>query len=106
MSTTADGVAVSAPSPRSETWVAVLGAADEPDELTGDRKRVLATLGDVLEGYVVISPAACFEGLPPELDAGYVLAIERDTHQDVRALASQLAQEPSFIGAVTSLCTD
>jgi hypothetical protein len=105
---TSAGEGAPAPSPdtQGETWVAILGAADEPDRLTADRGRVLAALGDVLEGYVVISPAACLAGLPPELDATYVLAIERESREDVRALASQLTQEPSFIGAVTSLCTD
>jgi hypothetical protein len=104
-STGAGDVAASASSPRPDAWVAVLGDADEPDELIADRKRVLAALGDVLKGSVVISPASCFEGLPSELDA-YLLAIERDSRKDVRALASQQPREPSFIGGVTSLCTD
>jgi hypothetical protein len=87
-------------------WVAVLGSADRPVELGADRKRALAALGDVLEGYVVVSPTSCLEGLPNDVGDGYVLAIQRDSRDDVEALASQLPEEPSFIGMVTQLCTD
>jgi hypothetical protein len=87
-------------------WIAVISSADRPDELGADRKRALAALGDVLEGYVVVSPTSCLEGLPGDLGDGYVLAIQRDSKDDVRALASQLPEEPSFIGAVTQVCTD
>jgi hypothetical protein len=87
-------------------WVAVLGSADRPDELGADRKRALAALGDVLEGYVVVSPTSCLEGLPDDVGDGYVLAIQRESRDDVQALASQLPEEPSFIGAVTQVCTD
>jgi hypothetical protein len=98
------------PSPSAEApgtvWVALLGSADRPDELGADRKRALEALGDVLEGYVVVSPTSCLEGLPSDVRDGYVLAIQRDSRDDVRALASQLPEEPSFIGAVTQICTD
>ncbi len=87
-------------------WVAVLGSADRPDELGADRKRALAALGDVLEGYVVVSPTSCLEGLPNDVGDGYVLAIQRESRDDVQALASQLPEEPSFIGVVTQVCTD
>jgi hypothetical protein len=102
------GPATSSPStqPSGTVWVAVLGSADRPDELNVDRKRALAALGDVLEGYVVVSPTACLEGLPGDVGDGYVLAIQRESRDDVRALASQLPEEPSFIGAVTEVCTD
>ena len=48
-----------------QVWVAVLGIAGTPDELSSDRAAVLATLGDALEGSVVVSPVGCLEGLPP-----------------------------------------
>ena len=67
---------------------------------------MLHELGDVLEGSVVISPGACLEGLPADLADGYVLAIQRDTRQDVRSLVSLLSSQPSFTGDVTIVCSD
>jgi ABC-type amino acid transport substrate-binding protein len=87
-------------------WVAVLDTAADPGRLNGARKDVLRQLGDVLEGSVVISPGACLEGLPDDLMDGYVLAIQRDTPEDVRSLVSLLSQEPSFTGGVTIVCSD
>jgi hypothetical protein len=37
---------------------------------------------------------------------GYVLAIQRESREDVRALVSQLSQQPSFTGDVTIVCSD
>jgi hypothetical protein len=87
-------------------WVAVLDTAADPARLTAGRKDALDVLGGVLEGSVVISPGACLEGLPAEMGEGYVLAIQRDSRTDVRSLASLLPREPSFVGAVSLLCTD
>ncbi len=95
-----------APGAPSEAWVAVLDTAADPARLTAPRKDVLHELGDVLEGSVVISPGSCLEGLPADLADGYVLAIQRDTRQDVRSLVSLLSSQPSFTGDVTILCSD
>lgn len=90
----------------AETWVAVLDTAADPSRLNGSRKDVLHQLGNVLEGSVVISPAECLQGLPDDLSDGYVLAIQRDSQEDVRSLASLLSEEPSFTGVVTIVCSD
>ncbi|HJX08762.1 MAG TPA: hypothetical protein VJ736_11910 [Actinomycetota bacterium] len=87
-------------------WVAVLDTASDPSRLDGARKDVLRELGDVLEGSVVISPGSCMDGLPSELADGYVLAVQRESREDVRALVSQLSEEPSFTGDVTIMCSD
>jgi hypothetical protein len=87
-------------------WVAVLDTAADPGRLNDARKDVLRQLGNVLEGSVVISPGACLAGLPEDLADGYVLAIQRDSRADVRALVSLLSQEPSFMGDVTIVCSD
>jgi hypothetical protein len=99
------------PSPASEgepweTWVAVLDTAADPGRLNNARKDVLHELGNVLEGSVVISPGSCLVGLPEGLSGGYVLAIQRDSEQDVRSLVSLLSEEPSFTGDVTIVCSD
>jgi hypothetical protein len=90
----------------AHAWVAVLGTAADPSRLSDARKDILHELGDVLEGSVVISPGACLEGLPDDLTDGYVLAIQRDTQQDVRSLVSLLSEEASFMGDVTIVCSD
>jgi len=95
-----------APGTPSQAWVAVLDTAADPAQLAAPRKDVLHELGNVLEGSVVVSPGSCLEGLPADLADGYVLAIQRDTLQDVRALVSLLSSQPSFTGDVTILCSD
>ena len=56
---------------------------------------------------MVISPVACFEGLPPdETGDSYVLAIQQSSRAEVRALASQTSTEPRFVGPVHLICTD
>jgi hypothetical protein len=90
----------------AEAWVAVLDTAADPARLNDGRKDVLRQLGDVLEGSVVISPGACLVGLPQDLTDGYVLAVQRDSREDVRALVSLLSEEPSFTGHVTIMCSD
>jgi len=88
------------------TWVAVLDTAEDPGRLNDARNDVLHELGNVLEGSVVISPGACLQGLPGEFTDGYVLAIQRESREDVRALVSLLSQEPAFMGDVTIVCSD
>ena len=89
-----------------DAWVAVIGSAGDPSRLDPDRKRVLHELGDALEGSIVVSPGACLEGLPERYAQGYVLAIQRASLDDVKALAAQLREPPAFIGAVIVGCTD
>ena len=101
--TSASSPAIGTP---ADVWVAVVGSAKDPGLLDPDRKRILAELGDVLEGSVVVSPGACLQGLPDRLVDGYVLAIQRDSVDDVAALAAQLSETPSFVGAVTVVCAD
>jgi hypothetical protein len=96
-------VTVGAP---GDAWIAVLASADDPSRLDPQRERVLAALGDVLEGSVVVSPGECLQGVPDRLADGYVLAIQRESREDVQALASQLRDPPSFTGMVTVACTD
>ena len=99
-------VAPSVPS-SADTWVAVFGVARAPSALSGDRTDIVETLGDALEGAVVVSPAGCLEGLPASLPAdGYVLAIQQSSRAEVLVLADQVRREPSFVGPVHTLCTD
>ena len=93
--------------PTDEVWVAVLGVARTPSALSSDRTDILETLGDALEGAVVVSPTTCLEGLPGSLPAdGYVLAIQQGSRAEVLVLTDQVSREPSFVGPVQALCTD
>jgi len=93
--------------PIQQVWVAVLGVAEAPSALSSDRAEVLATLGDALEGSVIVSPVGCLQGLPPALPAGgYVLAIQQGSRAEVAVLAAQLPDEPRFLGPVQVICTD
>ncbi len=93
--------------PTDDVWVAVLGVARTPSALSGDRTDILETLGDALEGAVVVSPTTCLEGLPASLPTdGYVLAIQQSSRAEVLVLTDQASREPSFVGPVHALCTD
>ena len=93
--------------PTDEVWVAVFGVARLPSALSGDRTDIVATLGDALEGAVVVSPTGCLEGLPASLPAdGYVLAIQQSSRAEVLVLTDQVRREPTFVGPVHPLCTD
>jgi len=93
--------------PTIDVWVAVLGVDEVPGALSADRQAVLETLGDALEGVVVVSPVGCLEGLPAGLPSdGYVLALQQGSRAEVRVLAAQLPDEPRFIGPIHLLCAD
>jgi hypothetical protein len=95
------------PPSEQAAWVAVYDTADDPQALSGGRNEILRSLGDALAGDVVISPAACLEGLPEWLaDHEYVLAVQQPQRAYVRALAEQLDGHPVFTGKVTVVCTD
>lgn len=99
--------AVSAPTGPQRAWAAVFQTAADPQDLSAPRAEILAGLGDALDGYVVVSPSSCIEGLPAGISGdGYVLAILREQRGDVRALAGSLDQRPVFVGPVTVTCTD
>ena len=103
----ASGPPIPSVAPAEQVWVAVLGVAERPSDLSSDRAEVLATLGDALEGSVVVSPAECLEGLPSTLSAdGYVLAIEQGSRDEAAILAAQLPHAPRYLGPVHVRCTD
>ena len=104
---TSSSVVAPVVSPTADMWVAVFGVARAPSAVSSDRTDIVETLGDALEGAVVVSPVACLEGLPVGLPAdGYVLAIQQGSRAEVLVLAGQVRREPSFVGPVHQLCTD
>lgn len=106
-----DGSSLAASVPASvadvRAWLAVIDTAADPSNLDDGRAAILSTLGDALEGSIVISPAGCFDGLPAIFDpGGYVLAIQESERAFVRTLARQLDGDPLFVGPVTVTCSD
>jgi hypothetical protein len=88
-------------------WLAVYETADDPQALSAGRSEILRSLGDALAGDVVISPAACLDGLPGTVaDRAYVLAVQQPQRVYVEALVEQLDGHPVFTGKVTVICTD
>ena len=87
-------------------WLAVLGGAEDPNELD----TAYADLGGALyEGsvtHVVVSPSACYTGLPSRYDGRYVLGVWDANERAVRALLDSTGAREGWIGAVASTCVD
>ena len=108
-STSTDGAASEAPtsvSAPSQTWLAVLDSATDPNDLDRARADVVAELGEADAAHIVESPGACFTGLPLRYGARYVLAIVDPTDDAVRRRLDRLGGRPEWIGTVTSTCVD
>jgi hypothetical protein len=97
-------IATTGSAPSSE-WLAVVASAEDPNDLDGRRADVVAALGSD-DGHIVVSPGACFTGLPQRYDALYVLALNDATRDLVEGRLRSLATDPAWIGEVTSTCLD
>jgi hypothetical protein len=87
----------------SRTWLAALRVARDPDALDADT----AELRDVLGGSLVVSPASCFVGLPPDVDGSdYVLGVVAPDRAGLDDVVGSLGREPLFEAEVAVLCTD
>jgi hypothetical protein len=104
----ATGTSMSAPSSTSEPtsgWLAVIASAADPNELDVPRADVVAGLGSD-DGHVVVSPGACFTGIPQRYGALYVLAVTDPTRSAVEDRLRGTGIGTEWIGAVTSTCVD
>ncbi len=86
-------------------WLAVVASSADPNDLDGPRSDVVAALGSD-DGHVVVSPGACFTGIPQRYGALYVLAVTDATRSGVEDRLRGTATEAEWIGAVTSTCLD
>jgi hypothetical protein len=87
----------------SRTWLAALRVAPDPDALDAET----AELRDVLGGSLVVSPASCLAGLPPEVDdSDYVLGVVASDRAELDDVVGSLDREPLFEAEVAVLCTD
>jgi hypothetical protein len=104
----APGTSVSRPSltsaPTTE-WLAVVESAADPNDLDAPRADVVAGIGSD-DGHVVVSPGACFSGIPQRYGALYVLAVTDTTRSGVEDRLEGSDIDAEWIGAVTSTCLD
>ena len=86
-----------------QTWIAVFRTEADPHELSDDTADVLVIAG----GAIVVSPVACFEGLPADfrLDS-YLLGVVAPTKDALDELLAKVARAAIFEGQVRTMCLD
>lgn len=108
---TADTIDLTSPTPTSviggpgsvTEWLGVLRAEAVVDNLDDDTAAVKAIVG----GSIVVSPVACFDGLPASFEPDvYVLGVVAPTRQELDRLLSQVGRSTIFEGQVHTMCLD
>jgi hypothetical protein len=98
-------VPTSAPAP-SSTWLAVLASAADPNDLDAARRDAVRGLGAQDVAHVVVSPGACFTGIPELYGPLYVLGVTDDSRATLIDRLGASAADAGWIGAVTATCLD
>jgi hypothetical protein len=84
-------------------WLGVVRAAADPNDLDADTTAVGAIVG----GSIVVSPAACFDGLPARFASdSYVLGVVAPTKEALDVLLTTLGRPVLFEGQITTMCLD
>jgi hypothetical protein len=86
-----------------EKWIAVFRTEADPHDMSNDTADVLAIAG----GFIVVSPVACFEGLPADfhLDA-YLLGVVASTKGALDEVVASVGRTAIFEGQVRTMCLD
>jgi hypothetical protein len=86
-----------------EEWIAVFRTEADPHDMSDDTADVLAIVG----GSIVVSPVACFEGLPADfhLDA-YLLGVVAPTKDALDEVVATVGRTAIFEGQVRTMCLD
>lgn len=85
------------------TWLGVLRTEADVDALDADTSAVIA----VVDGSIVVSPVACFEGLPASFEPGaYVLGVVADSKELLDQLLEKVDHPTIFEGQVRTMCLD
>jgi hypothetical protein len=107
----ADTIDLTSPTPPSAIggpgsvtkWLAVLRAEAVVDSLDDDT----AAVKEIVDGSIVVSPVACFDGLPASFEPDvYVLGVVAPTRQELDRLLSQVGRPTIFEGQVHTMCLD
>jgi hypothetical protein len=84
-------------------WLGVLRAEAVVDTLDDDTAAVKA----IVHGSIVVSPVACFDGLPSSFEPDvYLLGVVAPTRQELDRLLSQVGRSTIFEGQVRTMCLD
>ena len=89
-----------------QVWLAVIASAEDPNDLDASYAQLVGSLAEGSVTYVVVSPSACYSGLPSRYDGKYVLSVWHDTRDAVRAMLDPAGAREAWIGAVASTCVD
>jgi hypothetical protein len=89
-----------------QVWLAVIASAEDPNDLDASYAQLVGSLAEGSVTHVVVSPSACYSGLPSRYDGRYVLGVWHDTRDAVRAMLDPAGAHPGWIGAVASTCVD
>jgi hypothetical protein len=85
------------------TWLGVLRTDAEVDPLDADTAAVMA----VVDGSIVVSPVACFDGLPASLEPdAYVLGVVAGSKELLDRLLDEVGRPTIFEGQVRTMCLD
>jgi hypothetical protein len=108
-SRTLDPSGSSGPSPPGDgtasvqKWIAVFRMEADPHDLSEDTAEILAIVG----GAIVVSPVACFEGVPADypLDS-YLLGVVGPTKDALDEILAEVDRTVIFEGRVRTMCLD
>jgi hypothetical protein len=87
-------------------WLAVVDSAEDPNELDTPYADLVGALDQGSVTHVVVSPSACYTGLPSRYEGRYVLGVWDVTQHAVRGLLDSAGAREGWIGAVASTCVD
>jgi hypothetical protein len=86
-----------------ERWIAVFRTEADPHDMSEDTADVLTAVG----GSIVVSPAACFEGLPADIRLdSYVLGVVASTKEALVEIVARVDRTVIFRGQVRTMCLD
>lgn len=84
-------------------WLGVLRTESDVNALDADTAEVMAVVG----GSIVVSPAACFDGLPSSFEPdAYVLGVVAGSKELLDQLLDQVGRPTIFEGQVRTMCLD
>jgi hypothetical protein len=96
------------PSPAATTgsvqeWIAVFRTEADPRDMREDTAVVVSIVG----GSIVVSPVACFEGLPADLPLdAYLLGVVAPTKDALDEIVADVDRTAIFVGQVRTMCLD
>ena len=86
-----------------EKWIAVFRIEGDPRDMSEDTADVLSIVG----GAIVVSPAACFEGLPADIALdSYLLGVVAPTMHALDQIVAEVERAVIFEGRVRTMCLD